>query len=319
MIVIQCGNFTSQYTEDAKIILCPDSIGCSTLNNGDFYDAGFTHEMLRRHDVIITIGTAKIVIESQLTKETRLLNQFQAEFKVSESAARYFLTKEKWNYGMAALNLKFRRKEGCIPKPCGEILLGGPAEVCNLTEVLPSEETLKLIFDAKRRHIGVGIQSLDEVIMVQTESGFIRPEAYEQLKAWVNSPLPPDKANFIQVSGNKEAKPSDEVPDLFAQAMPKTAAFQELDRLNRVPNPCADIPIPKLNWDCICGNIGKRSCRVHNNPYYGELHPDAIRILKGESTGHFCWNFPILSSTWWEVKPGWPEPKEMIGGKTSND
>lgn len=433
--VVECG-------ANGTVILCPDSIGCSIFGNGDFYDLGFSHSDIRDSDILIEAGDAKIVIESPKTAQDRKVKQFQEEHKVSESAARHFLTKTRWHYGLATTNLKMQREDNALrakgiePKPCGEIPLGGPPMYCNLepSDKVPDlfSSTIRPMFPALmskpilEKDVAdfdqfmpktAEFQALDRINRTRQEHPIqstvrqigvgivgpgkdVPPEVIVQMTTKMADALVPKEIDYCKCSyptydhvsqtsgtcgecGKLVCQAGMETPMIvqgtYTELNPVYAASlrmieaclcpealklyhegrlcvsnadtlckwpheEQMKRLEAaltqepavfVPrnvtskpwrsisefmNPCADIKSRGLNWACACqdGMVGPMHCREHGtHPSYGQLHPDALRILRGESNGHYCWNYPVHSSQWWEVKPGFEEPRVMVGGKSS--
>lgn len=130
---LTCNGKTVNYGDNTILTILPSNgMVYGFVNGNDLFDLGFSHTDLTNHNLIVEENGSTIVFICQKENQERLVRDFMHEMKVSENAATFMLRKHKFNYGMAKLYLDIQRTEKPNSKPCGEIVLPGPSEECNL-------------------------------------------------------------------------------------------------------------------------------------------------------------------------------------------
>lgn len=127
---LTCNGKTILATPDT-LVVCHSNFICSTVGGNDLCDLGFTFNDIRDHDFTVEVGNTKVIFECEKNHRAKLVARIVTEQKVTEGAARYFLQKHGWHFGMAVTEIRMHRNSKSEPKFCGEIPLGEPG-ICNL-------------------------------------------------------------------------------------------------------------------------------------------------------------------------------------------
>lgn len=252
-----CNGKTIECGVNGTLNICHSNFICSCFGGNDLADLGFTFEDIRDHDFIVEENGSKIVYECEKNHRAKLVARLVEEQKISETAARFTLAKHGWHFGQTVLYVKMIKNSRGESKPCGEIALGTPQPCFVDATFRPPEDTT------------------------------------DRLKAWIERGGPKGE-HFIQIAGDREAKPvfSDDGEEMDLAA--KKAA---IGRINVSLE--ADAKARREDWLKECGDPPEQ----------------AKLIMEGKANGQFCWNHPVFSSKWWEVTAADRRPRPFPAPK----